>query len=135
LNIATDFYASHSELIEHVLFIGEVRDRQELMELYRDAKIFAFPSRWETFGIVLTEAMMQGCFPVVTRIDTNQYLTGSYKFALSSDVDDIDGLAQNLLHACTHEEETERLALEAMNITRQRLDLRRCCDAIEAELH
>ncbi len=135
LNIAKDFYASHQELKERVLFTGEVRDRQELMELYRDAKIFAFPSRWESFGIVLTEAMMQGCFPVVTRIDTNQYLTDNYKFALASDVDDVDGLAQNLLQACTHEADTERIALEGMNVTRQRLDLKRCCDAIEAELH
>ena len=45
MNIASDFYAKYPELKERVAFTGEIRDRNILVEAYRDAKIFAFPSR------------------------------------------------------------------------------------------
>ena len=134
-NIASDFHTKYPELKSRVVFVGEIRDRAELMGVYRDAKIFAFPSRHESFGIALTEAMMQGNFAVVSRIPTNEYLTDNYKFALSSDVDDIDGLARSLMYACTHEDEIERLALKGMNVTRERLDLKRCSDLTFYEIY
>ena len=130
MNIASDFYAEHPELKERVIFTGEVRDRKTLIDMYCDSKIFAFPSRWESFGIALTEAMLQGCFAVTTDIPASRKLTENFRYALGSEVDDIDGLAKNLLYACTHESEIEALALEGMNATRERLDLRRCCDTI-----
>lgn len=133
-DIVSGFTAEYPGLKGRVIFTGEIRDRAELIETYRDAKIFAFPSRHESFGIALTEAMMQGNFAVVSRIPTNEYLTDNYKFALSSEVDDVDGLAGNLLYACTHENEIESLALEGMNVSRERLSLKRCCDSIYDEL-
>ena len=135
MSIASDFYAKYPGLHERVVFTGEIRDRAQLLNEYREAKVFAFPSRWESFGIALTEAMMQGDFAVVSRIPASEYLTNGYRFALSSNVDDVDGLAENLLHACTHEDETERLALEGMNTVRSRLDLKRACEAIEREMN
>lgn len=134
MNIASDFYAEYPGLKGRVIFAGEITDRAELIEMYKDAKIFAFPSRFESFGIALTEAMMQGEFAVVTRLPPCEYLTDNYKFALSSEVDDVDGLAGNLLYACTHENEIESLALEGMNVSRERLSLKRCCDSIYDEL-
>ena len=130
MNIASDFYAAHPELKERVIFTGEIRDRQTLIEMYRDAKIFAFPSRGESFGIALTEAIMQGCFAVTTDIPTSRKLTENFRYALGSEVDDIDGLAKNLLYACTHEPETESLAREGMTATRERIDLRRTCERL-----
>ena len=76
--------------------------------------------------------MTQGCFAVTTNIPASKSLTDNFRYALGSEVDDVDGLAKNLLYACTHESETESLALEGMNSVRERLDLRRCC-AIIAE--
>ncbi|MBQ3447117.1 MAG: glycosyltransferase family 4 protein, partial [Synergistaceae bacterium] len=135
MSIASDFYAKYPGLSGRVVFTGEIRDRARLLEIYRDAKIFAFPSTWESFGIALAEAMMQGCFAVVSKIPASEYLTEGYRFALGSDVDDVGGLAENLLHACTHEEESERLALEGMRAVRSRLDLKRASEAIERELN
>ena len=134
MNIASDFYAAHPELKDRVIFTGEIRDRQTLIDMYRDAKIFAFPSRHESFGIALTEAMLQGCFAVTTDIPTSRSLTENFRYALGSPVDDIDGLAKNLLYACTHEAQTEALAREGMAATRERIDLRCCCDVIAEEL-
>ena len=134
MNIASDFYATYPELRERVIFTGEIRDRATLIDMYREAKIFAFPSRWESFGIALTEAMSQGCFAVTSDIQSSRILTENFRYALGSKVDDVDGLAKNLLHACTHEHETEALAREGMEATRKRCDLKHCCDVIAGEL-
>ena len=130
MNIASDFYAKYPELKERVIFTGGINDRKELIEIYRDAKVFSFPSRHESFGIALTEAMMNGCFAVVSDIFASRSLTENFRFALSSEVDDIDGLAKNLLYACTHEAEIEKLAIEGRKATLERCNLKRVCDRI-----
>jgi glycosyltransferase involved in cell wall biosynthesis len=43
----------------NVEFVG-FKTGQDLAEYYRMADIFVFPSRWETFGIVMIEAMACG---------------------------------------------------------------------------
>jgi glycosyltransferase involved in cell wall biosynthesis len=43
----------------NVEFVGAKRG-QELGDYYRMADVFVFPSRWETFGIVMIEAMACG---------------------------------------------------------------------------
>ena len=128
--LADDFYARHPELRERVNFTGPVMDRNEMTELYMDAKIFAFPSRWESFCVTVNEAMMLGCFPVTTDILGSRSATCGFKYGLGSEVDDIDGMAANLLHACTNEAECERLAFEGRKAVIEALDLRRCCEDI-----
>ena len=135
MKTAPETYTAHPELKDRVIFTGEIRDRKELAEIYNDAKIFAFPSRHESFGIALSEAMAQGCFAVTTNIPSSTSLTENFRYALGSNVDDIDGLAHNLLYACTHEQEIDSLAREGRDATLTRCDLKRCCDVIAQELH
>ena len=123
LNIAKDFYSSHPELKDKVIFTGNITDRKELAELYDDSKIFAFPSRHESFGIAVTEAMSHGCFLVASNIPSSQSLTENFKYALGFDVEDIDGLAEKLLYSCTHEHEIENLAVQARQATLNRCSL------------
>jgi glycosyltransferase involved in cell wall biosynthesis/GT2 family glycosyltransferase len=52
-------HAKHPALLERVRFTGAVSDA-ELYQLYADADIFCLPSRYESFGLVLLEAMMFG---------------------------------------------------------------------------
>ena len=123
MDIVDDFRAKHTELQERVNFLGMINNRDKYLELCRDAKIFAFPTRHESFGISQMEAMTYGCFLVCTRIPASIRLTQNFKYALGSEVDDVDGMAENLLYACTHESEIESLAVQGRAAILERCSL------------
>lgn len=54
-------------LARQITLAGEITDRRQLLQLYNRAKIFCLPSRWESWGLVATEAICFGCVPVVSR--------------------------------------------------------------------
>ena len=130
MNIASDFYAKYPDLSERVIFSDPIVNRDEVIELYRDSKIFAFPSRRESFGIALTEAMSHGCFAVTSDIFSSRSLTENFRFGLGSKVDDVEGLAKNLLYACTHKSEIEKLAIEGREATLKRCNIENICKSI-----
>jgi glycosyltransferase involved in cell wall biosynthesis len=72
-----------------VIFLGE-KSKNELPEIYNQADVFVFPSRTDTFGLVLLEAMACGvpvaAFPAAAPID----VIGNSKAGL---------LSENLAHA------------------------------------
>ncbi len=49
----------HKQELQHIKFLGNVK-QEEMKELYKTVSVFAFPSIWEGFGLVLTEAMNYG---------------------------------------------------------------------------
>jgi glycosyltransferase involved in cell wall biosynthesis len=64
----------------------------DLARYYANAEVFVFPSRWETFGIVMIEAMACGtpvaAFPVQGPLDVvDQGITGVMNEDLTSAVD------------------------------------------------
>ena len=60
------------ELLPDAKFVG-YKSGQELVDYYNQADVFVFPSQADTFGLVIIEAMAQGCpvaaFPVQGPID------------------------------------------------------------------
>jgi len=80
----------------NVEFVGAKRD-QELGDYYRMADVFVFPSRWETFGIVMIEAMACGtpvaAYPVQGPLDVvEQGVTGFMEQDLATAVHRCMGL-------------------------------------------
>jgi glycosyltransferase involved in cell wall biosynthesis len=68
-NYATSPYlamANQMGLVDRVHFIGK---RKDLGMLFRAANVFAFPSHYDTFALVVTEAMASG-LPVITSPST-----------------------------------------------------------------
>ncbi len=135
INIADEFFKAHPELKDRVIFAGMINDREQLINMYRESKIFAFPSRFESFGIALSEAMSQGCFPIVSNIPSSRFLTENFKFAYYHEVDDVNTLAEKLLYACTHENEIENLAREGQKAIIKRCNLEKCCKTIQKGLN
>ena len=61
-----DFRNRHPELKDSITFTGPIYDRQKLSEEYAQAKIFTLPSLSESFGIVLVEAAIHGCYLITS---------------------------------------------------------------------
>ena len=51
-----------------VNFVGRIADRASLCELYGRASIFVLPSRWESSGLVLIEALFAGLYSLATPV-------------------------------------------------------------------
>lgn len=86
-------------------FLGSVRD---MAPLYAAADAFAFPSRFEAFGVALLEAMAAGLPTVVTRAGGILELTTD-DTSLRVDVDDAAALAAALARLATDPELRARL--------------------------
>lgn len=52
-----DFFQKFPEKKEQIIFTGMVKDRDVLYEYYNRSKVFILPSKWESFGIVMVEAL------------------------------------------------------------------------------
>lgn len=52
-----DFFKKFPEKKEQIIFTGIIKDRDILYEYYNRSKVFILPSKWESFGIVMVEAL------------------------------------------------------------------------------
>jgi glycosyltransferase involved in cell wall biosynthesis len=82
------YFKMHPHLAEKILFMGNITDRKELFEWYNQAKVFCLTSRWESFGIVFTEALYFGNYIITSPISSAAYITdyGKYGTIAESDV-------------------------------------------------
>ncbi|MGQ9815841.1 MAG: glycosyltransferase family 4 protein, partial [Candidatus Roseilinea sp.] len=85
---------------ERVRFIGFVDDA-DLPDLYRAARVFAFPSLYEGFGLPPLEAMACGVPVVASNASSLPEVVGDA--GLLVDPLDVDGLAEALIRAVTDE--------------------------------
>lgn len=115
---ALEALAARLGLNGHVSFPGAV-SRSEVAELLRGADAFAFPSRYEPFGIALLEAMAAGVPAVATAYGGIPEFAVDGENALLVPVDDADALASALIRV-THD---RALASRLATAGRQRSDL------------
>ena len=88
-------------ITEKVDFLGFQPDIQSI---YKDASIFVLSSRWEGFGLVLVEAMSQGCACLSCDYKGRQKeIITDNKDGLLCKTDDIEGLASCLDKLITDE--------------------------------
>lgn len=60
------YKSEHPEISDYIIATGNIQDKNLLQAWYQKAKIFVLPSRWESFGIVLIEAMAKGCYLIAS---------------------------------------------------------------------
>lgn len=103
---------------ERIVFEGEIKDREKLKGLYRDAKVFAFPSRHESFGIVMLEAASCGDFIVSTKgVPAAADILKVIKNGAITGIDDVDGLAGIFKDCMEKEKDWNADALETARLT------------------
>ena len=101
--------AEELALEDAVLFTGGVPDPAPL---YAAADLFAFPSRWETFGIALLEAMAAG-LPVIASRTGGIVEVVSDETGVLVPVEDVTPLAQALIELARDPERCAALASAA----------------------
>ena len=92
------FNSKGKDTFVNVEYVGYVSD-QELISLYRHAKVFVYPSLYEGFGIPPLEAMLNGCPVIVSRQASLPEVCGNA--ALYVDSQDMNGMLQclqNIIH-------------------------------------
>ncbi|WP_447979747.1 glycosyltransferase family 4 protein [Candidatus Nitrospira bockiana] len=75
------------------VFTGVVSD-ERLIDLYQDAALFVFPSRYEGFGLPVLEAMACGCPVISSNASSLPEVAGAA--AILIDPVDVEGLAQQM---------------------------------------
>jgi len=91
------------------------------LELYRAAELFVFPSRNESFGNVLVEAMACGCACVATRIDgvTEEIITSGHDGVIVPP-ENPGAIAGAILDLLNDEPKRHRLAENALRTVEER---------------
>ena len=125
------FFIENPKIINKVIFTGEITDRQILSNEYRKAKIFCLPSRWESFGIVLAEAIQHGCYIIGSNILSINDITDNKKYGDVFEIDDVDQLSGCLIKACYNEEELKRVCTQAQNYAYEKFNWVRICSKID----
>jgi len=69
------YFDKNPNLKDRVVFTGEISDRKKLSEYIQRAKIFCLTSRFESYGIVLTEAAYYNCYIISTDTGTAVEIT------------------------------------------------------------
>lgn len=91
-------------LAQHVELAGEV-SLSKLAQLYQDADLFFFPSKYEGFGLPLLEAMLAGDYVICADNSSLPEVCGEY--ATYFDADDKNSMADALYQGfCRHRDET-----------------------------
>ena len=91
-----------------VVRLGRVTD-EELARLYRGAAVVVYPSRFEGFGMPITEAMASGAPVVVSAHASLDEAAGAA--AVRADPDSADALAAAIREALARRDELRRLGL------------------------
>lgn len=53
-------------LKNYIIITGNINNKKELYTLYAKSSVFVLSSRWESWGLVVTEAMSFGCYSIIT---------------------------------------------------------------------
>lgn len=122
----TSFYEQLKSLLaDHlgktVFLTGKVSDPERY---YRASDVFVFPSRNESFGNALVEAMACGIACVATSIEglTNEILIDGYN-GLVAEQEDHEGFAAKVLSVLDNSQLKNNLALNAMKTVNERFRL------------
>ncbi len=95
--VIAGFYAEDPQLKERVTFTG-LLGKEELEREYADAAVFVLSSRWESFGLVLTEAAAQGCRIISTDVvPPLSDMTDNGRFGCAVPADDAEALSDAML--------------------------------------
>ena len=96
---------ANSSLKDRIIYDGAIYDRERIEKLYDETKIFSLCSEYESFGIVLIEALSKGAYLIATEgINSSRDIIKNKNIGLITKTNDVNDLARNILKAINAEE-------------------------------
>lgn len=86
------FFKKYPEKRESIIFTGEIKDRDILYDYFNRSKVFVLPSRWESFGIVMVEALAFNNYILTSNTAAAKDITNNQEVGQIFSIDKIDGL-------------------------------------------
>ncbi len=116
----TEYFKKHSDLKERVLFTGHLI-RNELFDFYRQAKIFALPSRSEGFPNAISDALFfKNAIITTNRVAINDLFNN--KMGIVINPDNVKELEDAMSSLILNEELVKKYGEEAQRFAARKLD-------------
>ena len=96
INYKENFFKENPSLIDKIIFTGEIKEREELYKYYNRARVFVLPSRWESFGIVMVEAMAFGNYIITSNTCAAKDITNNGEIGKIVRIDSKEELEKEL---------------------------------------
>jgi len=118
-----DFCLRYPRISRQVALTGPVFEKRELLQEYKQAKIFALTSLYEGgTPNVVAEALYGGCYMITADIDAADDVIDNGRCGQKYDCGNIDALAEILYQSCTDEETLYRGGQRAQAYAREEYD-------------
>lgn len=129
------FLQANADIAERIKFTGNIVNKEKLQSEYEDAKVFILPSRWESFGIVIAEAQINGCYIITTDVvPPAQEIINAGRFGKIISTDDVNSLANNMIEIAKNDV-SEKMSDDIRIFALERYDWSKICRKIFEELY
>ncbi len=131
-----EFFGTDDKLRDKVVFTGPVSDKRLLNEEYERARIFTLPSRSESFGIVLVEAALKGCYLVTSDMVPAGYdVSHRYENGVSVPAGDPEALCNAFTELTKRDMDWEGIAKKTAAYVKAAFDWSRIVGHLNDELN
>jgi glycosyltransferase involved in cell wall biosynthesis len=115
------------ELSKRVSFLGRL-SRDQVLAVMRKAAVFAYPSTLETFGLVIGEAMLQGCPVIVCEGGPNPEFVEHEKTGLIVPSNDPAALSEAVTRSLKNRKLSKKMSKTALRQVKTRFSLKKSMD-------
>lgn len=106
------YFNKYPQLKDKIIFTGAIYDKEKLEIQYRKAKIFCLTSLHESFGIVLVEAIKNGCYIISSNVSAAFDVTNNGEYGDIFNIGDIDQLSKLLIYNCNNDSKLSSLYIK-----------------------
>lgn len=91
------FIKSNPDKKDKVILAGNIEDKNLLYDYYNRAKVFLLTSRWESFGIVLVEALRFGNYIITTDVGGAKDITNNGEIGMITEIENEEQYKNEIL--------------------------------------
>ncbi len=103
----------NGQLKNRIIYQGEIADRVVMADIYAKAKVFVLCSEYESFGIVLTEALSKGCYLIGTEgINSIRDIVKDERIGVICKTNDSEDLKKKIVKAVSNEKLYEKEVID-----------------------